>query len=82
VVTRLSVSLWQAQEEFDMSTIDETTEKYPDRTQHCPMCGSGDVDFGNRSMAISASTTVLRNGCGYTESGGDADSLYLRWTQP
>jgi transcription elongation factor Elf1 len=64
-----------------MSTIDEATAKYPDRTRHCPMCGSHDVDFGSHG-AMTAGATVLCNGCGYTESGGDADSLYLRWTRP
>jgi hypothetical protein len=49
------------------------------------MCGNDDVDFGNHfGMTIggSTSTTVLCNGCQYTESGSDADALYLKWTRP
>ena len=66
-----------------MSQIDDAINKYADRDRLCPMCGSDDVDFGtNQSALAGASTSVLCNSCRYTESGGDADALYLRWTTP
>ena len=66
-----------------MSGIDDAIEKYPDRERRCPMCCGDDVDFGNnRAVTAGANTSVLCNGCQYTESGNDADSLYLKWTRP
>jgi len=71
-----------AQSDDLMTSIDEAIKKYPDRERSCPMCGGDEVDFGtNRSVTSGAGTSVLCNGCRYTETGSDADALYLKWTR-
>lgn len=66
-----------------MSSIDDAVTKYPDRYRHCPMCSSDDVDFGiDRHSTSGTNTKVICNACQYTETGSDADSLFLKWTVP